>query len=323
MNWLNQIKEKFIRLPFIKQLIDFLKSAKPPGFKGNSLYDVGSFFMHFLLKDNIHLRASSMAYSFFLSLFPFLLFLLTLIAYVPLGDLKNELLDNLNIVLPSSSFAAIKVTVTDILQNERGGLLSIGFLATIYFSSNGIMTIISALNRNTAKELKRSIIKKRVTAIWITLGSMLVLILLMLALFFMNQLELKWIALDLLPGWCTSVLIFLIEATTLSFGLLLLIAGIYYFAPANRSIVKQFHFFSPGAILATVLIISTAFIFQFYVNNIFQYNSIYGSIGAVIALLLLLYFTASCIIIGFELNRSIDKAINSKLDSRQFILKKL
>jgi membrane protein len=323
LNWADKIRKRVVEWPFIRQLILFLKGTKPPGFKGNSLYDVGSFFMHFLLKENIHLRASSMAYSFFLSLFPFLLFLLTLIAYVPLGDLKSELLENLNRVLPSSSFNAIKHTVTDILQNERGGLLSVGFAAAIYFSSNGIMTIVSALNRNTAKELKRSIIKKRLTAIWITLTSMIVLILLMLALFFMHQIELKWMEIQFLPNWCISGAIFIIEALVLSFGLLLLISGVYYFAPANKSIVRQFHFFSPGSILATFLIISTAFVFQFYVNNIFQYNSVYGSIGAVIALLLLLYFTASCIIIGFELNLSIDKAVNSKLDSRQFILKNL
>ena len=264
-----------------------------------------------------------MAYSFFLSLFPFLLFLLTLIAYVPLGDLKEELLSNMDIVLPNTTFDAVKDTITDILQNERGGLLSFSILASIYFSSNGIRTIMSALNRNTPKEKRRGLLKNRVVAIGITFSSILVLISLITALFFIHQLELGWQEEDFLYGWFRSTLIFLIEAGTLAFGLLILISGIYYFAPSQRKLVKQFHFFSPGAMLATFLIITTALLFQFYINNIFAYNSVYGSIGAIIALLLLLYFTATCIIIGFELNISINKAVNSKLDSRQFILKKL
>ena len=264
-----------------------------------------------------------MAYSFFLSLFPFLLFLLTLIAYVPLGDLKSELLENLNIILPSSSFDAIKTTISDILENERGGLLSVGIVASIYFSSNGIMTIMSALNRNTEKKYRRTPVKKRLTAVGVTLSSMIILIVLMLVLYLIHELELHWLSTEMMAEWMIHTFSFILEATFLSSGLLFLIAGIYYFAPDKRILVKQFHFFSPGSLLATFLIISTAFIFQFYINNIFAYNSIYGSIGAVIALLLLLYFTATCIIIGFELNRSIEKAINSKLDSRQFILKHL
>jgi membrane protein len=106
-------------------------------------------------------------------------------------------------------------------------------------------------------------------------------------------------------------------------GLLIIVSGIYHYAPIRSKLYPKFTFVTPGSILTTLLIISTTLILQYYINNIVAYNTIYGSIGAVIAFLLLLYFNANCILIGFELNRSIGMAQNSRLESRPHIIKKI
>ena len=309
--------------PVIKNTTDVLKAYKPPGFKGNSLYQVGDFFLRSLKEESIHLRASSMAYSFFLSFFPFLLFVLTLIAFVPFYDLKSAFLENLEVILPESTFKAIKGTVMDILQNQRGGLLSFGLIAAIYFSSNGMLNIINALNRSISTSNKRTIIQKRILAIGLTLGAITIIILSITSTIFLSGLETKWVQNSWFPKWIIFFIFFILQLSILLFTLLIIISGIYHFAPARSSILPKFTFITPGSILSTFLIVCTTFIMQYYVNNIVAYNTIYGSIGAVIAFLLLLYFNANCILIGFELNKSIGMAHNSRLESRPHIIKKI
>ncbi len=269
------------------------------------------------------MRASSLAYSFFLSLFPFLLFLLTLIAYVPVDNLKEEFLTNMELVLPSTTFSALEGTVKDILQNQRGGLLSLGLIASIYISSNGLMTIITALNRHIDKRKRRSLIQKRALAIGMTIVLIVILLVVAAALLYMGMLQSSLEDAKILPSWLLFVLFLIIKVGVLMFTLYVVVSGIYYFAPCTPRKEKVFHFVSPGSTLTTILIVITTLILQYYINNINSYNSVYGSIGAVIALLILMYFNASCILIGFELNRSIDRAINAKLESRPFIIRQM
>ncbi len=323
VKYIERIKSRIANHAITVQVVKLLKRYNPPGFKGNSLYAVGKFFLDSLRQENIHLRASSLAYSFFLSLFPFLLFLLTLIAYIPIDQLKEEFLVSLNLVLPESSFSALKGTVNDILRNQRGGLLSLGLIAAIYFSSNGIMTIISALNRNVPKIERRALIQKRLLAIGLTLGMMIILIIIVGLLVLTASVEGHLLSIEWLPGWLCAICFFLINTLILTIGLLVIISGFYYLAPVKRAHVSQFTFISPGSLLTTFLIICTTLILQYYINNIYAYNTVYGSIGAIIALLVLLYFNANCILIGYELNRSINKAIDSRLESRPYIIKKI
>lgn len=323
VKYIERFKKRVADHAITVQLVKVLKGYKPLGFKGNSLYAVGKFFIDSLRQENIHLRASSLAYSFFLSLFPFLLFLLTLIAYIPIHDLKEEFLISLNLVLPKSSFSTLQSTVEDILKKQRGGLLSFGLIAAIYFSSNGIMTIISALNRSVPKKERRALYQKRILAIGLTIGMMVILIAIVGLLVLMTSLEMDLESIEWLPEWLIMICFFLVNTLILMFGLLVIISGFYYLAPVKRAHVSQFTFISPGSILTTFLIICTTLIFQYYINNIYAYNTIYGSIGAIIALLVLLYFNANCILIGFELNRSISKAIDSRLENRPYIIKKM
>ena len=317
---INRTKKRISEHPMFIRLLMLLKTYKPYGFKGNSLYDVGSFFITAMRNEDIHLRASSLAYSFFLSIFPLLLFLLTLIAYLPGESLKNQIIMDMELVLPQSSFSAISSTVTDILKNQRSGLLSLGLLAAVYFSSNGMLTLINSLNRSVANKYPRTLLQKRLLAIGLTFFVILLLIITGAALLFFDFTETNLMKNTFIPDLLIQIIFFIAEVLVLMSALFVIISSIYFYAPASK---KTFRFISPGSILATILIILTTLILQYYINNIHAYNKIYGSIGAVIALLIVLYFNSNCILIGFELNRSIDKAKNEKLESRPFILKKL
>ena len=304
--------------------LNSLKDITRQGFKGNSLYAVGKFFLDSLRQENIHLRASSLAYSFFS--FPVSIFIILVnphCIYTNRPVKKRSFWLVLNLVLPESSFSALKGTVNDILRNQRGGLLSLGLIAAIYFSSNGIMTIISALNRNVPKIERRALIQKRLLAIGLTLGMMIILIIIVGLLVLTASVEGHLLSIEWLPGWLCAICFFLINTLILTIGLLVIISGFYYLAPVKRAHVSQFTFISPGSLLTTFLIICTTLILQYYINNIYAYNTVYGSIGAIIALLVLLYFNANCILIGYELNRSINKAIDSRLESRPYIIKKI
>jgi len=316
----NKAKQIIIEHPAFIKLIALLRAYKPYAFKGNSLYEVGSFFIKAMRNEDIHLRASSLAYSFFLSIFPLLLFLLTLIAYLPGESLKNQIIMDMELFLPKSSFSAISSTVTDIIKNQRHGLLSIGLLAAVYFSSNGMLTLINSLNRNVSNKIARSLVQKRLLAIGLTFFVILLLIITGAVLLFFDYTRANLMKQAFIPDLLIQIVFFLAEVLVLMGALFVIISSIYYYSPASK---KTFRFISPGSILATILIILTTLILQYYINNIHTYNKIYGSIGAVIALLIILYFNSNCILIGFELNRSIDKAKNEKLESRPFILKNL
>lgn len=319
-NLIKHFKQKILAHPAFINFVAMLKHHKPQGFKGNSLYEVGGFFVKAMRKEDIHLRASSLAYSFFLSIFPMLLFLLTLIAYLPGESLKNQIIMDMELVLPKSSFSAISSTVKDILKNQRSGLLSIGLLAAIFFSSNGMLTLLNSLNRSITNKYTRTMLQKRLLAIGLTFFVILLLILTGAVLLFFDYTQTKLMKQTFIPDLLIQIIFFLAEVLMLMGALFVIISSIYYYAPATK---KTFKFISPGSIVATILIILTTLILQFYINNIHTYNKIYGSIGAVIALLIILYFNSNCILIGFELNRSIDKAKDEKHESRPHILKKL
>ena len=143
----------------IKQIT---KKLKPYGFVGLSIYDVAIFFWKGLMEGAITTRASSLAFNFFLAFFPGLIVFFTLIPYIPINALQDTLMEVLSIVLPPSTNEIAFSTLDDIINNQRGGLLSIGFILALYFSTNGINSLIEAFNSSYHIRENRPIIKQRI-----------------------------------------------------------------------------------------------------------------------------------------------------------------
>lgn len=299
----------FLSLKPVKTLLDLSKRIYPPGFQGLSLYDVASFFIKGIQKGSLSSRASSISFQFFLAIFPAILFFFTLIPYIPVHDFQDQLMAMLKDLIPEHAYYTIESTIRDIIVRPRKGLLSIGFLMALYFSTNGIRSIVEAFNMTIHMEETRKGFKQRLISIFLVL-LLVLLTILAIALITSGTLVLDFLEeKHILVGETYYYLLQLGKWVVIIALLYFAISSLYYFAPAKKS---RSRFFSAGSTLTTGLTLATSIGFDFYVSNFSKYNALYGSIGTLIILLLWIYFNSMILLVGFELNASIFMASKTK-----------
>lgn len=318
-NW-KAIPDYFLKHPLTEQVLDWAKTHSLPGFFKVPIYDILVFVFNEIRRFDLSTRANSIAFSFFLSLFPSLILLLTLLPFfqdvfqqlVPLGgDFEGFLYEQIKEVMPGKSGDQMFQLAKNLTSKRNYGLLSFGIALAIYFSSNGMMALMKSFEKSHVKIFKRrGAVRKRTLSIILTavLGFMLIasVVFIILGNTIIGWLD-NWIPLD---GFATFGFGFIRWLTTISlyyFG----ISFIYrYGAPA----IKRFDWFSPGTTLATTLSLLSSLVFSFYIDNFGRYESydrFYGSITAFIILMLWMQLNAMVILIGYELNASI--AVNRDL----------
>jgi membrane protein len=275
---------------------------KLPFFDGEPLYDVGIFFWKGIVDGAITTRASAIAFNFILAIFPAIIFVFTLIPYIPIDNFQQQLLDLLQSILPHNAFVAIQGTIEDIVTQPRGGLLSFGFLAAFFFATNGIVSVIAAFNGTIHAIETRSWINQRLVALILAV-ILTLLTTFSVALITVSQSVMKFLVENgLLQIDLTYYLLlggkWLVICALFFFGF----AFLFYLAPARKT---KFRFISAGGTLATILTIITTIGFSFYINNFGEYNTLYGSIGTLVVVMLSFYFNSLILLIGFELNVSI------------------
>lgn len=276
-----------------------------PGFDKVPLVEVGGFFLRGILKGSITTRSSSIAFNLFLAIFPTIIFVFTLLPHIPIDNFHQSMLDLLRGIMPQSTFGAIEGTITDIMTQPRGGLLSVGFFAAFYFSTNGINAMIASFNATYHALETRSWWNMRLMSLLIII-ILFVLITAAVVIITLGGRVLDYmVTIDILQKDITLVLLNIAKWLVILALFFFAISILYFLAPAGRS---KFRFISAGASLATVMIIASSLGFSYYVNSMGQYNKIYGSIGTLIVILLWLYFNSMSILIGFELNASISNA---------------
>lgn len=273
-----------------------------PGFDGVSIYEVLNFFFKGLLKGALTMRASAVAFNFFLALFPTIIFFFTIIPYLPIPNFHEVVFDLLKDILPNSTYETVYETVDNILTQPQGGLLSIGFVLALFFSTTGVISLIEAFNQTYHSIQTRSFLKQYLIAlILVIIISCLVLIGISLMIgggIFIDYLQGKeWIN----TGFQTFMLQF-IKWFIIVCIFFFAISFFYYLGPSRR---QRFRFISAGSTLSTLLIIILSIGFNYYIDNFSRYNTLYGSIGTLIIVMLWIYFVAIVILIGFELNASI------------------
>ena len=285
-----------------------------PGFDGMPLFDVADFFFTGIHKGSIKTRASSLAFSFFMALFPAVIFLFTLIPYIPIQNSQNQLLDLIKNILPNAAYETTRDTIEDIVKHQRGGLLSLGFFLALYFTSNGFMAMMKGFNTSYHIAERRSIWKQRRVALVLTvIISVLVLVATILIVF--GRMALKFFVKKHIIRNATQLSIVSVTQLIVVLALIFFaISFLYYYGPAVK---KRWKFFSAGSILASLLTVCTSFGFAYYVNNFANYNKLYGSIGTLIVIMLWIYFNSFILILGFELNASIDNAKRRKFATKE------
>lgn len=291
-----------------RRIVSFVQKTKKivlPGFDNVPLYEVGNFFIKGILRGSVSIRAAAFSYNFFMALFPAIIFLFTIIPYIPIPGFQDELLQLMQDFFPKATYAAVEDTVFDIIKRPRGGLLSLGFVLALYFATNGIHSLMIAFNQTFHSFETRSWIKVRLTSI-VLVFILSFLLFIAIVLIIIGPIFIDFVADNL--GIRDSFVYYLIIAAKWIVTVALLFFAysfLYYFAPARKS---RFRFISAGSTLATVLTIFTSIGFNYYVNNFAQYNSLYGSIGTLIIIMVWIYFNAMIVIVGFELNASIRHA---------------
>ena len=294
----------------IKQIT---KKLKPYGFVGLSIYDVAIFFWKGLMEGAITTRASSLAFNFFLAFFPGLIVFFTLIPYIPINALQDTLMEVLSIVLPPSTNEIAFSTLDDIINNQRGGLLSIGFILALYFSTNGINSLIEAFNSSYHIRENRPIIKQRILSLGLTLLLSVILIIAIALIIFGTVTVNYLVDQEIITNNSADLILYgkwLVMLVILFFSISIL----FHLGPAIKN---RWKIFSPGSIFATIFIIVTSLGFSYYINHFSQYNKIYGSIGTLIIILLWMYFNSIILLTGFELNASILNAKENIQKSEQ------
>ena len=307
---LTRLKRKFLVSTPVSFLIRRSKFVFLPGFKGIPLFDVVRFFFSQARAVGFTERASAIAFNFTMAIPPSIIFLFTLIPYIPISDqFVRQMFELIRDVVPGQeNNQGIIGFLRDILQKPRTGLLSAGFLLATFFSSNAVMGIMRSFDKNYIGFIKRKGLQQRWVALRLTLLLFVLFFTSILALI-MQGAVLRWLGVQNSTvimivhnfRWVVIVLLFFLA-----------ISLIYRYAPAVH---KRWRFVNPGSILATFLMILFTGAFSYYVSNFSNYNELYGSISTVLIIMLLIFFNSLVLLIGFELNVSIN-SLKHEVDER-------
>ncbi len=298
---LEQLKRRFFALQIVRKTIRISKTLILPGFDKLPIYFVAKFFIKGIKQGLLDTKASSMAFRFFMALFPTLIFLLTLLPYIPIPDFKVELLKLLEDLLPESGYAFVEETVVDLVTDADGGLLSFGFLFAIFLATNGIDSMLLAFEDSINVSHNRNFFHKKLLSIQLLFILTLLIIIAIGAILFSVYL----VNFVLEKGSTASILLLAGKWIIMAAICFFAISFIYYIG-GNRKL--KWRFFSAGSTLATLLVLLVSFGFGYYVDNFANYDKIYGSIGTIIVIMLWIYFNSFVLLVGFELNASIQQA---------------
>lgn len=300
MHFLTQIRRKFITSFPVKLVIRKSKNIILPGFHGIPLFDVVRFFFIQIQKTSLTDRAASIAFNLLLAIPPACIFIFTLLPYLPIKDELEQLYELIRNVIPGQqNHDPIINFLKDFASIERSSLLSFGIILALYFSSNAMIGIMRSFNKmNYMGFSQRHVIHDRWVAIKLTLYLFVIILLCLIALVTRGAV-LTWLGIE---DPTIRMIIFNVRWVVIILLFFLCISFIYRHAPAVH---KKWKFINPGSILATFMMMAFTMGFSYYVANFGNYNKLYGSIGTILILMLLIYFNSLVLLIGFELNVSI------------------
>jgi len=279
------------------------KGVVLPGLDGLTLYNLWIIYWGGIVKGTFSTRASSIAFSFFMAIFPFLLFVLNLIPYITfIDDFQIEFLVFMDSLLPPETSDFFGTIFEDIASTPRGGLLSVAFILSVFLMTNGVNAIFTGFEFSYHTKKNRSIPRQYAVALGVALILALLLLISVIGAVYTTYAiaDLTDLGLVSVEGTGAHLLKYI--------GFVILIytsvAILYYFGTKEA---RQARFFSVGATFTTILIIIATFLFSLYITNFSNYNELYGSIGALLILMFYIWLNSNLLLLGFELNASLIK----------------
>lgn len=308
LNIEDEFEDKLEKIPVVKHVVRLLKRIELPALEGLTLYYFLRLYGKGIVKGALTSRASAIAFSFFTAIFPFLLFIIILIPYIPVAGFEYEFKGFLNSVLPpQTSDFFFENIFQNIYKGNNGGLISSVFLLSIFLMANGISALFSGFESSYHQQLTRSVVKQYLYSLFVALILVFLLIItiavmgyfqiyvIQRVLYYMDKHGYETYEEGLLMVAIAKYVVFL-------FMVYIGTATLYYFGTKEG---KDSKFFSAGALLTTILIIVFSYLFGIYVTYFSTYNELYGSIGALLILLFYLWLNSNILLLGFELNATI------------------
>jgi membrane protein len=300
-----RLKRKILFSRAFRSLIKWAKKIVLPGFEGFSLYAISRFFFSALTEGNLVTRASAISFKLFLAFFPAVIVLLTLIPYVPIEDFQTKLLVSFHEILPLEVYKFVESTLHDLLVRKHGTLLSVSFVVGVYMASNSIDGILMGFSGSSNLTTWHSPLKQRLLSLGLLLALTLVLVISIPLLTLSGIVIYKLEELGFFSSYLQVAALLLVKWVV---SILLVITFVSLLYNAGDPSARRFKLFTPGALLAVFLILVVSQVLAFVFSNITDYNALYGSIGAILAVQLWIYVNMLVLLIGYELNTSIMRA---------------
>jgi membrane protein len=274
-----------------------------PGLNGLTAYDLWEIYSGGIIKGTFSSRASAIAFSFFMALFPFLLFVLNLIPYVNfIDDFQLQFLVFMDSLLPPTTSEFFNDIFLDIANTPRGGLLSFAFILSIFLMTNGVNAIFTGFEFSYHTNANRSIIRQYLVAVGISIFMALLLLITVVLMVYLTYAvdDLSEIGIFIEKGFSAM----LVKYAVFILLIYITVSLLYYFGTKEG---RQSKFFSIAALLTTLLMLLTTYLFGVYIENFSQYNELYGSIGALLVLMIYIWLNSNILLLGFELNACLIK----------------
>jgi membrane protein len=302
-----EIEERIERIPILRDVVRFLKKVKLPWLEGLTLYDLIELYFIGIAEGALSNRAGAIAFSFFMALFPFALFILNLIPYIPIEGFQGDFLKFVADGVPPNTYYAVANIVNDILHNSHSGLLSSGFLLSIFLMANGLNAILGGFENSRHVLVKRGFFQQYFVAIGMSmlLSFLLILTVAIIVVFevFIQKLNAAEFLNNQIP------LIVLGRYGFLILMILITTSILFKFGTKHD---KSRSFISIGSVFTTIFVIVISYFFGIWVLRFSQYNELYGSIGTLLIVMFYIWINCMILLLGFELNAAINNLKRKK-----------
>ena len=296
------IETKIEKIPILRNIARVFKAVKLPWLQGLSLYDLLELYGIAIVEGALSYRAGAIAFSFFMALFPFALFILNLIPYIPIEGFQQDFLKFVEEGVPPNTYDAISNIINDILNNSNSGLVSTGFLLSIFLMANGLNAILGGFETSKHIIIKRGFFRQYFVAVAMSLLLSLILIITVAAIVVFEVFIQKTIIQDVLSD---RIPLIILGRYVFVILMILLTTSILFKFGIKRD--KNRAFISIGSVFTTILIILSSYGFGIWVLKFSKYNELYGSIGTLLIMMFYIWLNCIILLLGFELNGAINK----------------
>ncbi len=303
-----EIEEKLEKIPVLRGMVRGLKAVKLPKVIGLSLYDLMEIYVIGIAEGALTYRAAAISFNFFMALFPFALFILNLLPFIPIENFQYDFLLFVEDSVPPQTYKAIALIINDILSNSNSGLLSTGFLLSVLFMSNGLNAILGGFESSHHVITKRSFLRQFMVSLALSfvLSFLLLFTVATIVAFevFIQTLKIKYLFSDKIS---------LVETGRYVFLILMILSTVSILFKFGTKDSRKRRFITTGSIFTTILAIVLSYFFGIWVVQFSQYNELYGSIGTLLIIMIYIWINCMILLLGFELDATIERVKRKSL----------